>query len=168
MRLQFNNINIAHIRIDLYESSGMRQSGIICLKDKLDKNYIKTWKTFAPGKFVAVDYRKDIRDSNGKTPYYVVHYELNGLKLKALIRKLIELQDNNAPEDTKRLLKSRYTDIKSSKGDYAVIKITCDDGYTGWASDDGTSIIDLSHELTPGDFFIEKEKTEHMQENVLF
>lgn len=147
------HMNIAYISFDFISNGNDRECMIICHKENLGKNYIKTWKSFAPGYFIPRDYRKNKRDSRNKTPYYVIKYIMNNIKMKALVRKMIELEDNTLDEIKKEELIKKYGDVQKDNTYYSVIKI-CPDIDTSWVTNPQNKITDIIYNPAPGDFYV--------------
>lgn len=83
---------IAGIRIELTENkmTGMREQVLNMLSGKTNNEYLKIWKTFSPGHFFGKDYRKNVRDSDGNCPYFILRATLNGVPVRAIVRELFE------------------------------------------------------------------------------
>lgn len=160
---EFKNINFAFIKITLSESGCCRDGMINFMSTPSTPDYLKIFKTYSIGKFLIKDYRKDTKDSNGNIPYYIVKFDYKGNPVKALLREIFE-DDSD--------LKSKYSDVIVNDKRYTVIKITKD--CNSWLSDDGYRIVNIAHENTPGDIYLDrmfseekKEETE-IEENTLF
>lgn len=138
------NLNIAKIQIKLTtDKDGKRHGELIINSIDISNEYLSCWRTYAPGKFLIHDYRKDIRDKDGKTPYYVVHYT-HGKKLKALLRRLIELDDGTTDEKTCQTLLNEYDDLNINGVHYAIIKICPEDIAYDWLTPENSK-HDIRH-----------------------
>lgn len=160
---EMNHINFAHVKIVFAESGGRKDAILHFINTPSNPDYLKIFKTFSIGKFLIKDYRKDVRDSSGNIPYYSVKFDYDGNPVKALLREIIE--------DDSDLI-SRYSDVVVNDKHYSVLKITQDNDV--WTSDDGYKIVDISHENTPGDIYLDRmfnkptiDNVEY-SENILF
>lgn len=151
-----DNINIAHIRLELKDNGNNRECIVVCQLNNLGMNYIKKWKSFALGHFLPKDFRKNTRDKKNKTPYYVIRYRMNNVNMKALIRKLIEIEDSSVEETKKTELIEKYGDINNNGVYYSIIKI-CPETIDRWNTDEGKRIADIMKDVTPGDFYLKHD-----------
>jgi hypothetical protein len=179
-------LNMANIVIELSvnKTTGIREGLLNLSSMNINSEYMKIWKTYAPGKFLIRDFRKDIRDKFGMTPYYILRYsyEKNNEKneMKVLLRNLIELEDETVTEDIKASIQKEYDDLTINNSHYAVIKM-CHDDNTGhnWITTEKKN-IDIIHNMYIGhydDVFYDyseiyavedekdKEKNEHIENN---
>lgn len=150
-----DKINVAHVRLELMQMNDKRDCIVVCNLNNLGQNYIKKWKSFAMGYFLPKDFKKNLRDSRNKTPYYVIHYMMNNCSMKALLRRLIEVEDSTVDDERKNELICKYGDINKNGTYYSVIKI-CPASIDKWRTDDGYGIADIMHDTSPGDFYLKQ------------
>ena len=137
-------LNIANIKIVLLIDKGRRDGALVTTSTSIDHEYISVWKTYAPGHFLIRDWKKEIRDKNGNSPYYVVHYSHGPNKMKALLRRLIEVEENTISETRKRRMMNDYADLTIDGIHYAIIKI-CNEGSSyGWITQESGK-LDIIH-----------------------
>ena len=139
-------LNIANIKIVLLidDKSGRRDGMFITTSTNISHEYISVWKTYAPGHFLIQDWKKEIRDKNGNSPYYVVHYSHGPNKMKALLRRLIEVEENTISETRKRRMMNDYADLTIDGIHYAIIKICNEDTAFGWITPE-SGRLDIIH-----------------------
>lgn len=139
------NLNIANIKIVLFiDKSGRRDGMLVTNSTNINHEYISVWKTYAPGHFLIRDWKKEIRDKNGNSPYYVVHYSHGGNKMKALLRRLIEVEENTISETDKKRMMNDYADLTIDGIHYAIIKICNEETAYGWITPE-SSKLDIIH-----------------------
>ena len=138
------NLNIANIKIVLLIDKDRRIGELVTTSKSIDHEYISVWKTYAPGHFLIRDWKKEIRDKNGNSPYYVVHYSHGGNKMKALLRRLIEVEENTISETGKRRMMNDYADLTIDGIHYAIIKICNEETAYGWITPE-SSKLDIIH-----------------------
>lgn len=139
-------LNIANIKIVLLidDKSGRRDGMLVTTSTSIDHEYISVWKTYAPGHFLIRDWKKEIRDKNGNSPYYVVHYSHGGNKMKALLRRLIEVEENTISETEKKRMMNDYADLTIDGIHYAIIKICNEETAYGWITPE-SGRLDIIH-----------------------
>lgn len=126
-------LNIANVKIELLiENNGRREGMLITTATNIGHEYISVWKSYAPGHFLIRDWKKEIRDKNGNSPYYVVHYLHGGKKMKALLRRLIEVEEKTIPETDRKRMLNDYADLTVDGIQYAIIKICNEETAYGW------------------------------------
>ena len=73
-------INSCEIHIKFTKNSkGDREPIIMVNNSDITSQFINSWRTSAPGKFMCKDYRKDKKDFIGNTLYHVVKFTLDGV-----------------------------------------------------------------------------------------
>ena len=137
-------LNIANIKIVLLIDKGRRDGALVTTSTSIDHEYISVWKTYAPGHFLIRDWKKEIRDKNGNSPYYVVHYSHGSNKMKALLRRLIEVEENTISETGKRRMMNDYADLTIDGIHYAIIKICNEESSYGWITQESGK-LDITH-----------------------
>lgn len=137
-------LNIANIKIVLLIDKGRRDGALVTTSTSIDHEYISVWKTYAPGHFLIRDWKKEIRDKNGNSPYYVVHYSHGPNKMKALLRRLIEVEENTISETGKRRMMNDYADLTINGIHYAIIKICNEESAYGWITPESGK-LDIIH-----------------------
>ena len=137
-------LNIANIKIALLIDKGRRDGSLVTTSTSIDHEYISVWKTYAPGHFLIRDWKKEIRDKNGNSPYYVVHYSHGPNKMKALLRRLIEVEENTISETRKRRMMNDYADLTIDGIHYAIIKICNEESSYGWITQESGK-LDITH-----------------------
>ena len=137
-------LNIANIKIVLLIDKGRRDGALVTTSTSIDHEYISVWKTYAPGHFLIRDWKKEIRDKNGNSPYYVVHYSHGSNKMKALLRRLIEVEENTISETGKRRMMNDYADLIIDGIHYAIIKICNEESSYGWITQESGK-LDITH-----------------------
>lgn len=137
-------LNIANIKIVLLIDKGRRDGALVTTSTSIDHEYISVWKTYAPGHFLIRDWKKEIRDKNGNSPYYVVHYSHGSNKMKALLRRLIEVEENTISETGKRRMMNDYADLTIDGIHYAIIKICNEESAYGWITPESGK-LDIIH-----------------------
>lgn len=161
-------INIANIKIELDEQNGKRDGIIHLMNQSIDVSYIKAWKSYAPGHFLCMDYKKDVRDKDGKSPYYIVKYKHGNLTMKALVRYLFEVDENiGSAMDIQKMLDD-YDDFEVDGRHYAVIKICNMDKWgDGWLTPE-TNKIDIIHSnaIEYGDYFDEDDEEDENEDEI--
>ena len=137
-------LNIANIKIVLLIDKGRRDGALVTTSTSIDHEYISVWKTYAPGHFLIRDWKKEIRDKKGNSPYYVVHYSHGPNKMKALLRRLIEVEENTISETGKRRMMNDYADLSIDGIHYAIIKICNEESSYGWITQESGK-LDIIH-----------------------
>lgn len=137
-------LNIANIKIVLLIDKGRRDGALVTTSTSIDHEYISVWKTYAPGHFLIRDWKKEIRDKNGNSPYYVVHYSHGPNKMKALLRRLIEVEENTISETDKKRMMNDYADLTIDGIHYAIIKICNEESAYGWITPESGK-LDIIH-----------------------
>ena len=137
-------LNIANIKIVLLIDKGRRDGMLVTTSTNINNEYISVWKTYAPGHFLIRDWKKEIRDKNGNSPYYVVHYSHGPNKMKALLRRLIEVEENTISETGKRRMMNDYADLTIDGIHYAIIKICNEESAYGWITPESGK-LDIIH-----------------------
>lgn len=137
-------LNIANIKIVLLIDKGRRDGALVTTSTSVDHEYISVWKTYAPGHFLIRDWKKEIRDKNGNSPYYVVHYSHGPNKMKALLRRLIEVEENTISETDKKRMMNDYADLTIDGIHYAIIKICNEESAYGWITPESGK-LDIIH-----------------------
>lgn len=137
-------LNIANIKIVLLIDKNRRIGALVTTSKSIDHEYISVWKTYAPGHFLIRDWKKEIRDKNGNSPYYVVHYSHGGNKMKALLRRLIEVEENTISETEKKRMMNDYADLSIDGFHYAIIKICNEESSYGWITPESGK-LDIIH-----------------------
>lgn len=126
-----SKIYVGGVEIDLIEMNGMK-SVLLKPDETTDKNYMIKWKSYAPGKFLAKDWKKDKRDFIGYTYYYIFDYVVTDSlgedhSMKALVRSLYEMNTNELKDVELNDLVAEYGDIKVTDAEgssfFAIIKI---------------------------------------------
>ena len=123
-------MNYADIVITLYSTNGRREifhKTISGREYRVDSQYIALFKQYAPAKFMRKDYLKDVRKENGNTPYWILRFEYDGKQYKALLRELIELNDDTLTDTQKQSLGHDYAELEGKDCYYSIIKVTTDD-----------------------------------------
>ncbi len=145
-------INIANIKIELVELNGKRDGIIHLMNQSIDIDYVKAWKSYAPGHFLCRDYKTDARDKDGKSPYYIIKYKHGNITMKALVRYLFEIDENKGTAMDIQKMIDEYDDFEIDGRHYAVIKICNMDKWgNGWLTPETTK-IDIVHSKTIDDF----------------
>lgn len=125
-------INSCEIHIKFTKNSkGERESIIIINNTDITSQFINSWRTSAPGKFMCKDYRKDKKDFIGNTLYHVVKFTLDNVKMQMLVRLLTEISEDCTESDRKELI-DEYGDLNISGKIFSIIKIMPDDDRNGW------------------------------------
>lgn len=137
-------LNIANIKIVLLIDKDRRIGELVTTSKSIDHEYISVWKTYAPGHFLIRDWKKEMRDKNGNSPYYVVHYSHGPNKMKALLRRLIEVEENTISESGKRRMMNDYADLTIDGIHYAIIKICNEESAYGWITPESGK-LDIIH-----------------------
>ena len=137
-------LNIANIKIVLLIDKGRRDGMLVTTSTNINNEYISVWKTYAPGHFLIRDWKKEIRDKNGNSPYYVVHYSHGPNKMKALLRRLIEVEEKTISETGKRRMMNDYADLTIDGIHYAIIKICNEESAYGWITPESGK-LDIIH-----------------------
>ena len=137
-------LNIANIKIVLLIDKGRRDGMLVTTSTNINNEYISVWKTYAPGHFLIRDWKKEIRDKNGNSPYYVVHYSHGANKMKALLRRLIEVEENTISETEKKRMMNDYADLTIDGIHYAIIKICNEESAYGWITPESGK-LDIIH-----------------------
>ena len=137
-------LNIANIKIVLLIDKGRRDGMLVTTSTNINNEYISVWKTYAPGHFLIRDWKKEIRDKNGNSPYYVVHYSHGPNKMKALLRRLIEVEENTISETDKKRMMNDYADLTIDGIHYAIIKICNEESSYGWITQESGK-LDITH-----------------------
>lgn len=115
----FNRLNIGGVRIELTtDSAGQHMGQAVVTNNNIDSSYISVWKTYAPGKFLIRDWRKQVLNKDGMCPYYILRFEYQDTHLKVMLRELFE-------DDEK--LRSEYADVKKGGKVFSIIKICNED-----------------------------------------
>ena len=126
-------INSCEIHIKFTKNSkGDREPIIMVNNSDITSQFINSWRTSAPGKFMCKDYRKDIKDFIGNTLYHVVKFTLDGVKMQMLVRLLTEITAEDCTESDRKELINEYGDLSISGKIFSIIKIMPDDGRNGW------------------------------------
>ena len=147
-------IQIAEIKLQLYVNSSTNRREIMLIINNTDINseYIKEWKTTAPGKFICNDFKNDNRDFIGNTLYHEISFISNNIKYKAIIRLLDEITHNDLSEEDKNEYIKLYGDIKIDNTYFSIIKIYKDDGEHNIESSDSRLLLEnpktTSYEFT--------------------
>ena len=135
-----DKLNMAGIRIELFEdkTTGRRCGQHVITAQNINTEYIKIWKTYAPGKFLISDYRKDVRDKEGNCPYFLVKYKgADNRQMRAIVRELFEI----APR-----MREDMKDFEMNGKYYSIVKICPDDPEDPtWLS--GINKVDIMHTL---------------------
>lgn len=138
-------IQIAEIKLQLFvdPSTDKRQAMMIIYNSDINSEYIKEWKTTAPGKFIINDYKSDNRDFIGNTLYHEVSYKNeNNIKYKAIVRLLNEITNTEISEEDKQEYIKLYGDIKIDNKYFSVIKIYLDDDRHNLESTDSIKLLE--------------------------
>lgn len=128
---EINSCDI-HIKFTI-DKDGRRDAIMIVNNSDITSQFINTWRTSAPGKFMARDFKRNNMDFIGNTLYHVVKFELNGEKMMMLVRLLNEITEDCTVEEVKQLIED-YGDLTISKKIFSIIKIVKDNGRDGWNS----------------------------------
>ena len=123
---------------------GRRDGALVTTSTSIDHEYISVWKTYAPGHFLIRDWKKEIRDKNGNSPYYVVHYSHGPKQMRAHLRRLIEVEENTISETGKRRMMNDYADLTIDGIHYAIIKICNEESSYGWITQESGK-LDIIH-----------------------
>lgn len=141
-------LNVANIKIELVVENGVRDGIIHLMNPAINMDYIKVWKSYAPGHFMCRDFKKDARDKDGKSPYYIIKYKYGEITMKALVRYLFEVDENIGSDSDIRKMIEDYGDFEFEGRYYAVIKICNMDKWgDGWITPESNK-IDLLHQKT--------------------
>ena len=136
----FDKLNMAGICIELFidKVTGKRMGQLIIHAQNINTEYIKIWKTYAPGRFLISDYRKDVRDKEGNCPYFIVKYKgKNERPMRAIVRELFEI----APR-----MREDMKDFELNGKYYSIVKICPDNPEDPtWLS--GINKVDIIHTL---------------------
>ena len=137
----FNGLRLtmAGIRIELFidKVTNRRMGQNVISNHTISTEYTNVWKQYAPGRFLISDYRKDIRDKEGRCPYFIVHYKVGETALRAIIRELFE----NAPK-----MREEMRDFDLDGHIYTIVKICPDDPEDDtWLS--GMGKVDIMHTM---------------------
>lgn len=136
----FDKLNMAGICIELFidKVTGKRMGQLIIHAQNINTEYIKIWKTYAPGRFLISDYRKDVRDKEGNCPYFIVKYKgKNERPMRAIVRELFEI----APR-----MREDMKDFELNGKYYSIVKICPDNPEDPtWLS--GINKVDIMHTL---------------------
>ena len=136
----FDKLNMAGICIELFidKVTGKRMGQLIIHVQNINTEYIKIWKTYAPGRFLISDYRKDVRDKEGNCPYFIVKYKgKNERPMRAIVRELFEI----APR-----MREDMKDFELNGKYYSIVKICPDNPEDPtWLS--GINKVDIMHTL---------------------
>ena len=136
----FDKLNMAGIRIELFidKVTGKRMGQLIIYAQNINTEYVKIWKTYAPGRFLISDYRKDVRDKEGNCPYFIVKYKGKDERpMRAIVRELFEI----APR-----MREDMKDFELNGKYYSIVKICPDNPEdTTWLS--GINKVDIMHTL---------------------
>lgn len=135
-----DKLNMAGIRIELFEdkTTGRRMAQQVITSHNINTEYVKIWKTYAPGRFLMSDYRKDTRDKEGNCPYFLVHYKgADNRPMRAIVRELFEI----APR-----MREDMKDFEMNGKYYSIVKICPDDPEDPtWLS--GINKVDIMHTM---------------------
>ena len=132
-------MKMAGIRIELYidKTRGRRVGQVVISNHFINTEYTNIWKQYSPGKFLIADWQRDVCDKDGQCPYFLVHYKVGDVKLRAIVRELFE----NAPK-----MREEVKDFELNGHVYTIIKICPDDPEDeSWLS--GTDKIDIVHTM---------------------
>lgn len=133
-----DTLNTAEILIKytVDASTGKRSCILVINNSDISSKFVAEWYQTAGAKFSPKDYKKDRRDFIGNTLYHELKFELNGEKIKVLVRLLDEITDPNISNSEKNDYIKNYGDITIDNKYFSVIKITKDDGIYNWGSYD--------------------------------
>ena len=99
---EINSCDI-HIKFTI-DKDNKRDAIMIINNSDITSQFISTWRTSAPGKFMARDFKRNNKDFIGNTLYHVVKFELNGEKMMMLVRLLNEITEDCSVEESKQLI----------------------------------------------------------------
>ena len=126
-------INSCDIHIKFTIDNNRRDAIIVINNSDITSQFINTWRTSAPGKFMARDFKRNNKDFIGNTLYHIVKFELNGEKMMMLVRLLNEITEDCSTETMKELIEE-YGDLTISGKIFSLIKIVRDNNRDGWNS----------------------------------
>lgn len=87
-----DKLDSAGIRIELYydERLKMNMGQFVTSNYNIDGNYIRSWRSFPPGRYLIKDFRKQITNANGECPYHIVHWKTDEEEpCRAILRELL-------------------------------------------------------------------------------
>lgn len=141
---EINSCDI-HIKFTI-DKDGRRDAIMVINNSDITSQFINTWRTSAPGKFMARDFKRNNMDFIGNTLYHVVKFELNGEKMMMLVRLLNEITEDCTVEEVKQFIED-YGDLTISKKIFSIIKIVNDNGRNGWNSWDRYKAHDNNYHI---------------------
>lgn len=141
-------MNYADIIITFYVTNGRRdlfhKTASGC-EYRVDSQYLSLFKQYAPAKFLRKDYLKDIKDANGNTPYWIFKFEYEGNSYRALLRELIELNDETLSDTQKQQLGHNYAELQCKDKYYTIIKVVPDNEEQMWVTNTRMWKPDIVH-----------------------
>lgn len=109
---------------------------ILTLPTAATKEYIRQWKgESAAGHFLIKDYKKQIFNDDN-TLYTKIVYTVDNVKYKALLRNLIEINDDSILDEDKDALITMFADITINDNVYSIIKILPYNNNNSWGNTD--------------------------------
>ncbi len=117
---------------------------VLTIKEGITTDYVKYWKYETPaGKFLMSDYKHETKDFIGNNVYYEVKYKINNIKIKALVRLLVEITDIELTSSEKEEYIEKYGDLLIDNKYFSLIKLCLDDENYNWGSPDIFKSSDL-------------------------
>ncbi len=106
--------------------------------------YIKQWKgETAAGHFLIKDYKKQ-KFNNDNTLYTKIVYTVDNIKYKALLRNLIEINDDTISDEDKEAIITMFADITINDNVYSIIKILPYNDNNYWGGKDVYSRLSVN------------------------
>lgn len=163
-------LNTAEILIKFYvdSSTNKRNCMLVINNSDISSKFIKDWKTSAGARFSPKDYKFDRRDFIGNTLYHELKFELNGEKIKVLVRLLNEVTDPEISKSDKDDYIKNYGDVTIDGKYFSVIKVTKDDDIHTWGSWDMYKSRDnfIEPEIYESDSYIEEAEEDNDAEDI--
>ena len=134
-----DKLDSAGVRIELYydERLNMNMGQFVISNYSIDGNYIRSWRSFPPGRYLIKDFRKQVMNADGKCPYHIVRWKTDEDEpYRGILRELIE----GDKDDTDVII-----NIDAKKVPCKVIKIVDEDETPeGWITFE-PMVFDITH-----------------------